>query len=312
MKYYLKVINTLSLCVALVLFITACDSDDTESEQVPPSISNVEVGLNNNEIGVVGRDFHLNAEILAGDKIDLVQIKIEPIEGETYTSTWSFEKSWDEFKGIKNATVHKHFDIPETAVEGFYTFTIVITDENGTSLETQTNITIYTAENLPVDPEVREILVYTHDDPTRYLFNYTKNTGDKTLIMDELTSVQASVNNVKGDGKMYVVLINKKHNHRPESIDAIDYTKTIIWDIEEHVDIETSSTFINGGLVFGPTGPVIEAGDLIIGAENDNNLPTANPITGDKAWESGTYYLGVLYQNTTYNMSLFYYIDVTL
>jgi len=130
--------------------------------------------------------------------------------------------------------------------------------------------------------------------------------------MDELTSVQASVNNVKGDGKMYVVLINKKHNHRPESIDAIDYTKTIIWDIEEHVDIETSSTFINGGLVFGPTGPVIEAGDLIIGAENDNNLPTANPISGDKAWESGTYYLGVLYQNTTYNMSLFYYIDVTL
>lgn len=42
----------------------------------------------------------------------------------------------------KNATVHKHFDIPENAVEGKYDFTIIVNDENGTTLEEKRNITI--------------------------------------------------------------------------------------------------------------------------------------------------------------------------
>ncbi|WP_067151675.1 DUF4625 domain-containing protein [Pseudotamlana agarivorans] len=306
-----KLIKFLLVIPIVFLLLISCERDDPEP--LLPTIDNVEVGLNNNEIGVVDRDLHFNAEILAGDKIDLVQIKIEPIEGETYASPWSYEITWDEFKGVKNATVHKHFDIPEDAVEGYYSFIIVITDENGTLLEEKRNITIYTAESLPVDPQVRNILVYTHDDPKRYLFNFTTGTGDKTLKIDELTSVQASVKNVKGDGKMYVVLINKKHNHKPESIDDIDYSKTIIWDIDEHKDIENTTNFKNYTTDFTSVGIIIKAGDLLIGTGNDNNLPTANPITGgDKAWESGDYYLGLLYENTTYNMGLFYYIEVSL
>ena len=116
---------------------------------------------------------------------------------------------------------------------------------------------------------------------------------------------------LKGDGKFIVVLINKKNNHRPESIDAIDYSKTIIWNIAEHQGLETSQSFGNSSITFTPTFAFITP-DFVIGSALDNNLPVANPVTDLKAWESGNYYLGVLYQNTTYNMSLFHYIDVTL
>ena len=296
----------------LLLIFTSCSSDDIEIELSEPTISNVEIGLSNNEIGVIGRDFHLNAEIVAGDKIDLVQVNFDPIECETYDGTWSYELSWDEFKGVKNATVHKHFDIPEDAVEGLYNFTIIVNDENGTTLEEKRNITIYKAENLPVDPQIRSYLV-VDASTNRQLFNYTKDgSGDRLLKMNDTLTAQAYIDNVKGDGKLYVVLINKKHNHKPEYIDAIDYTKTIIWDIEEHTGLETSQNFGNTVLDFSTTPLTMTTADLLIGAESDNNLPTPNPITGLKAWEDGTYYLGLIYQNTTYNMSLFYYIEVSL
>ncbi len=296
----------------LLLLFTSCSTDHNEIELLLPTISNIEIGLSNNEIGVIGRDFHLNAKIIAGDKLDLVQVTFEPIEGESYAGSWDYKLSWNEFKGLKNATVHKHFDIPEDAVEGKYNFTIIVNDENGTTLKEKRSITIYKAENLPVDPQIRSYLV-VNKSTNRQLFNYSKDgSGDRLLKMNDTLTAQAYINNVKGDGKLYVVLINKKHNHKPEYIDAIDYTKTIIWDIEEHTGLETSQTFGNTVLDFSTTPLTMTTADLLIGAERDNNLPNPNPITGLKAWEDGTYYLGLLYQNTTYNMSLFYYIEVSL
>ena len=210
MKTNLKFKNFLSVgSLTLLIFFTSCSLDDVEVELPTPEISNVEVGLNDNEIGVVGRDFHLNAEIIAGDKIDLVQVKIEPLDGETYESSWSFEKIWDEYKGTKNATIHKHFDIPEDAVEGNYSFTIIITDENCTKLQEKRKVTIYRAENLPVDPVLKSLIVQAKDDK-RVVNNYEKGTGDGILKMNENTIAQSYIRNVKGDGKLIVVLINKK------------------------------------------------------------------------------------------------------
>ena len=51
---------------------------------------------------------------------------------------------------------------------------------------------------------------------------------------------------------------------------------------------------------------------LIIGADHDNNAPQPRAIGGNKAWETGTYYLGVVYKNTTYNMGYFQYIELPL
>ena len=41
-------------------------------------------------------------------------------------------------------------------------------------------------------------------------------------------------------------------------------------------------------------------------------MPTASAIDKEKAWESGDYYFGVVYTNTTHNLSAHYYIDLKL
>jgi hypothetical protein len=152
---FMKTTRTIAALLLFIASFTACRKDKEIAPEKPvPTIENIEVGLNNNEIGIIGRDFRLNAEILAGDKIETVQIKIQQKPGETYTKVWTHEIVYDQYKGAKNATVHKHFDILADAAEGKYDFLIIVSDQNGAKLEVKRNITIYKAENLPVDPAI--------------------------------------------------------------------------------------------------------------------------------------------------------------
>lgn len=311
----MKKFKLIAPVLLLVAAFSACKKDkDGEGEPAKPSLTNVEVGLNNNEIGVIGKDFHFNAGVLAAGKIENVQVKILPKSGENYIKSWKMEITWDEYRGVKNATVHKHFHIPEDAVEGKYDFVIIVNDQNGTTLEEKRELKIYAAENLPVNPEVMffsvgadKRLIYDqvnggYLDPVTGTFGNTPgyiNKGDS--LVPSMT-----VNGIKGDGVMYVVVINKKHNHRPETIAAIDFTKVIIADIYEHTNREKIGSFTNYTIRrnFFPK--------LHIGAVSDNSLPTPRMIDHLKAWETGNYYVGMIYYNSTYNMTVFKYIDLKI
>lgn len=109
---------------------------------------------------------------------------------------------------------------------------------------------------------------------------------------------------------MYLLLINKKHNHRPESISAIDFSKAIVGDVYEHKNKPTVGGFANVTRDTTQPPSALRMPTLTIGEEYDNNAPTPNPITGVKAWEAGVYYVGVVYYNTTYNMGAFHYVEV--
>lgn len=122
---------------------TSCSNDDSEKELATPAIDKIEIGLGNNEKATIGADFHFNAEITAADKIKNVQVKIMQKSGETYSKVWSHEITWTQYADAKNATVHKHFDIPEDAAEGKYDFIIIVNDQNGSKLEVKKNLTIY-------------------------------------------------------------------------------------------------------------------------------------------------------------------------
>ena len=143
--------NHFIITVISILVLISCQ-EEAEPVLPSPTIENVEIGLNNNEIGVIGSDFHLNADILAGELIEQVQVQIAPQDGKTYEGFWDFELTWEEYNGTKNANVHKHFDIPIDAVEGIYDFLIIVTDQNGTSTEEKRSVTIYSPENLPFNP----------------------------------------------------------------------------------------------------------------------------------------------------------------
>lgn len=75
----------------LVALLVSCKKDAETPEVIAPKVENVEIGYANNKQAIRGRDFHFNADILAGDKIESVQVKILPKADQTYTSSWKME-----------------------------------------------------------------------------------------------------------------------------------------------------------------------------------------------------------------------------
>lgn len=310
------------IVAAIFLFVsafTACKKDVQPTQELAqPKIENVEIGLNNNEIGIIGRDFHFNADIIAGDKIDVVQIKIIQRSAETYASSWNHEITWEQYKGAKNTNVHKHFSIPDNAVEGKYDFVITVKDENGTTLEEKRRISIYSAANLPSDPKFNMIGVDIVDGDYNFIRALISNDfiggsnylAEEGIKKGEFFAPSIMIDGVKGDGKMYCLLISKKHNHKPESIKAIDFSKVIVANAWEHKGL-TAATTISNLYNYSTTPMSFVFPSLKVGAISDNNIPS-NPISGVKTWETGSYYFGVIYQNSTYNMSLFKYIDIKI
>jgi hypothetical protein len=289
---------------------TACENDNdnqTESENAKPTIDKIELGLGNNEIGTIGEDFHFNAEVTAGDKIESVQIKIAQISTEKYSKVWSHEINWPQYAGAKNTTIHKHFDIPTDAPEGKYDFIIIIKDQNGTTLEVKKNLNIYAAGNLPVNPVSSTFTLFKNEDYFYRKGKYYKE-GDSFKTGDKVMS-QVTLTGVKGNGIMYLLLINKNAKHLPESVDQIDFSKVIVYDVFEHTDMAEVGTFSNVPFNASNNTFLREMPELFIGAQKDNNVP-AQDIKGSKAWASGTYVYMVVYKNTTYNINFSQSIDV--
>lgn len=117
--------KTKQILVAFLILagtFTACKKDKAEPEAVKPSVQNVEIGYANNKRAIRGRDFHLNADVLAGSKITSVMVKILQKTGQTYSANWKLEITWDEFKGVKTPTYtstlpfrQKHQKAPTTS-----------------------------------------------------------------------------------------------------------------------------------------------------------------------------------------------------
>jgi len=295
----------LALLVISSLF-TACKKEKEELALSKPTAENIEIGTSNSKRALRGRDFHLNADVLAATKIAAVQVKILQKPGENYTTSWKLERSWQEYVGVKNTNVHKHFTIPVEAPEGKYDFYFIVTDENGAKLEIKEDFTIIDPANMPVDPKIGRDFVSRNGD----LIYYTDTYVEKELIIkkgDEL-SLHAQVSEIKGDGILYSVLVKRKSNYFPESIDKLDFNKAIVITKVEHQGLAAASKISTLKLKNGVYG----GESITIGAQTDGNEPNPNAITGEKNWESGQYNWIILYKNTTYNMSVYKSIPITI
>lgn len=303
--------NNLSFIGFIVFLITAisCSNDDDVQQLPEPTMSELEIGSGDNQ-GVIGRDFHFNAEVVAGGTIDQVKINIDPRDGETYSKDWSFEIIWDEFKGFKNTTVHKHFDIPEDAPEGKFDFQITVTDENGTKLEETYEVNLIDPANLPVDPYLY-IWDFSAKGGDYYFVNeLLENPEDIIFTKGDTLTSSATIKKVKGEGTMYLIFIKKSADHLPTIVDDIDFSKVVVYDLIKH-ESEDVFSFSNRDSNYDGdwdrTAP-----ELVIGATADNNDQHPNLIAGGKAWENGEYYFGIVYTNTTYNISVYHYIPFTM
>lgn len=300
-----------------ILPFIACNDDEQLAQK--PTIDKVELGLGNNEIGVINQDFHFNAEITAGEKIKDVKIKIDQINTETYSKVWSHQIIWEQYAGAKNAVVHKHFNIPANAVEGKYNFIIIVTDTNGTQLEEKRTLNIYAPENLPIDLKFEFGIEAVDSDfkhirtlySQRNIYDTESYKSEENIHENEFLSPIVNIASIKGEGKMYCLIINKKHNHKPETIGSIDFSKSIVADYWEHKNL-SKSEFGSNMYNFTTTPLTILSPAIKIGAASDKNFPIPNPVQNLKKWESGQYYVGFIYHNTTYNMTLFHYGEITV
>lgn len=297
----MKTTQLILASVFAALAFSSCSNDDNDSapEKAVPKIDKVELGLGNNETATIGQDFHFNAEVTAGDKIENVQVKIVQKSSETYSKVWSHEVTWTQYADAKNATVHKHFDIPEDAAEGKYDFIIIVNDKNGSKLEVKKNLTIYKLENLPVKPIVSILTVFLNDN-----FLYRKgqfSDPDAKFKNNDRFSSQVTMDGIKGDGIMYLMLINKNAKHNPESVDQIDFSKVIVYDVLEHKNIAQTGGFSN--VEWNGTTVTRDFPIMTIGAAKDNNVPVAQDLIANKAWATGNYTYLILYKNTTYNIN---------
>jgi hypothetical protein len=211
--------------------------------------------------------------------------------------------AWDEFKRLKNANVHKHFTIPVEAPEGKFDFFFIVNDVNGSKLELKEDFQIFDAANMPVDPIVDRDIFSRNGDMVYYMNTYVENPlvfkkGDKF-------TARAQIKQIQGDGILYTALIRRTLNHFPETVDKLDLTKAIIISKVEHKDLGPASKVNTYKLDNG----VISGDDIIIGAEKDG---LGSQITGDRQWQSGQYNLVILYKNTTFNMSTFKSIPITI
>ena len=132
--------------ILLCVIVLAACSEDPEPTLPAPKIDNLELGSGNNGIAVIGQDFHFNADVVAGDKIEIVELTIRQKDGENYASAWSMSILWEQYKGLKNANIHKHFDIPEDAVPGIYEAIILVKDQNGETTERLRKLSIHREE----------------------------------------------------------------------------------------------------------------------------------------------------------------------
>jgi hypothetical protein len=304
----MKIIKyTTAFLLAISLF-SACKKDENPTpEATKPTVEQIEIGYNNNKMGVQGKDFHLDADIIAGDKIESVQVKISQKNTETYTQPWTFKLTWSQYKGVKNTNVHKHFDIPKEAPEGKYDFIFLVTDQNGSTLEIKEDFRIYHPDNLPVDPDIK--LTVTRNLNLKHKGEVLKEGG--LINKGDSLFVNAAITNIKDDGVVYALLVKQSSNYHPETAEKIDLSKAIVICRIEHKNFVKGSGYSTYNWSKDPnisSYPV----NIKIGAANDNNSPIANPITGGKNWESGNYNLVIVYTNTTHNMSAFKSFPITI
>jgi hypothetical protein len=312
----IKIMKTTKAMAVLLFFLasfTACKKDE-QTEMLPetpkPTLENLELGLGNAGIGVIGEDFHFEGDILAVDKIDRVEVKMLQKAGQTYSKTWKHEITWDQYKGLKNINVHKHFNIPKEAAEGKYDLVVMVYDENGSKLEIKRDFEIYMRANLPIRPIVSGL--YMHRNWTPFYDSHSDRDKYPTqrFKKGDTLQVQANISFVKGDGKLYLLLIKKSANYNPKSIEEVDLGKAIVYDVFDHKNQASIYDFSNSIFDFDSYTVVRNMPNLIIGADKDNNNPGANAISGAKAWQTGDYNLVMIYRNTTANQTVYRSIPI--
>lgn len=252
-----KMMKTKVLLFTFVsVFTTGFIFTSCEDEVAKPIISGLEVGIGDSHVAYIGADLHLDAEIIAEGKIDKVTVEIHKEDG----TSDEIEAEYTEFSGLKNATFHKHVDIPATTTAGDYHLHLIVTDLQGNSTTVEAEIAIKEL----VDTEAPVITITSA--PTR----------GQAFATGQTISISGTITDNISLASMLVALVYESDNIADAAVTGAAGSKIIVMlhthDFGEDPD-ETEFT-----------------ASIKVGATNDNNMTPA-VITGANAWKSGNYYL---------------------
>lgn len=237
---------------AVGLVFTSCEKD--EEIIAKPEINNLELGLGDSHIGYIGSDLHMEAEILAEGKIDVVTVEIHSEDG----SGEEIEASFDDYSGQLNATFHKHVDIPAEMEEGEYHFHLSVVDMLGNTTEIEEELTL----EIIVDEEAPELTITAAPDT------------DEVFTDGETISISGTITDNFAVAGMLVALVREEDNIADSDVGGSNTSVIVMMhthDFDDPDEVEFTAS-------------------IEVGAENDNNMEPA-PIQGDNAWQSGNYYL---------------------
>lgn len=245
--------NSISMKAAMlaamsILLFYACEKDKEDELVAGPKVTLTEVGLGNSKIGYPGSDLHLEADIVAEGKISTVRIEIHA-EG---ISTWEFDTTYTEFTGLKNATFHKHIDIPLHADVGDYHLHFIVGDMMGKQTVAEAELEIKN----PTDT-IPPALSITDAPATNQNFYNGQTISISGVVSDNLAL-----------GGMYIGLVRVDQG----LVDAAVNDGNTITLLHTH-------DFPN------PYSHNFSA-SLVVGAAMDNNI-TPKPIS----WAPGDYYV---------------------
>lgn len=250
--------------VASMALFTSCEDDDDVSK---PVISGLELGIGDSHVAYIGSDLHINAEIVAEGKINMISVEIHMEEGDSD----EIEARYDEFAGLKNATFHKHIDIPTGTTAGTYHFHFTVTDQEGNQTTIEDEITI---EEL-IDEEAPVISISAAPE------------NGKAYANGETITISGSITDNISLAGMLVSLVYEADNIADADVTGKN-TSTIIMLHTHDFDNLKSHSF---------------TASIEVGAANDNNMTPA-AIEGDNVWKSGNYYILVKSKDAKNNGSL--------
>lgn len=130
------------MVLALFLF-ASCSKEDKL-----PTVTITELGYENSGQVVAGEELHLEADIEAPHKIELVELEIHKEGGHKSVymafdgDEWHLQRVFDEFKGLKNTEFHKHFDVPLNAPAGDYHVHLSVIDQKGNKAQAEAELKV--------------------------------------------------------------------------------------------------------------------------------------------------------------------------
>ena len=235
-----------------ILGLTSCSDD--ENIVAKPEINNIEIGPGNNLTAYIGADLHMEAEVLAAGLIDKISVEIHKEDG----TGEEIEAEYTDYSGQRNATFHKHIDIPEGIAAGEYHFHLTVTDMEGNATSIDKDIMIEELQDdeapvINISNAPSNGQTFANGETISISGSITDNIALEGMLVALVYEDDAIADaDVKGNNEKIIVMM---HTHDFDHPDETDFTASIN-----------------------------------VGAAMDNDMTPAT-IEGENAWKSGNYYL---------------------